>query len=490
MKIPDIAALAAFHTTVAMAGAGTMALLVPGRRAWAEFAAFAWLVGGVAISLALFVFSLVLPLPWNTGAVIFLAAILGMLGWLRMRRSLSFLMSFWSLFRIKDIRDERDPGRCPRLVLGRAVGLEWLLLTGILAGIAWCCWQLAHQTLGWDGLLIWEFKARLIFENGGAMPLRYYRDPSLAFSHPGYPQFLPYFEAWYCLLRGDLHQPAIQWLLFPFYPATLVLLGVTIRRMGGSRNAALLAAALFPFIPYPLAGIGSLGAGYSDFPLATFYLAAVAALLGGDLALFAVLAGALPWLKRDGLLLWGCLIMLAPWCRQFNWKRALIAALPGLLFIVAWQAWLKHVGAETGTGDDFLPISFSLLLRNLPRAPALAGETTRELVNPQHWSLLWLFFVGACVLRLRALTRRECDRIPNASTTLIPILAVLIPMLAEATLFHFSSWPSYVMHFRAAFPRLVLQLAPLAWAVTILSAESDKERGGLVRPGLSTEPCP
>jgi hypothetical protein len=66
-------------------------------------------------------------------------------------------------------------------------------------------WRFARRlVLGWDGLHIWEFKARLAFDNGGTVPAAYFRDVSRMWSHVDYPQYLPLTETWvYGWLRAD-----------------------------------------------------------------------------------------------------------------------------------------------------------------------------------------------------------------------------------------------------------------------------------------------
>ena len=63
-----------------------------------------------------------------------------------------------------------------------------------------------RESLGWDGLLVWEIKARYAFLNGGAMPHRYFTDSTRVFSHPEYPLLLPLTETWVYLWIGDCDQ--------------------------------------------------------------------------------------------------------------------------------------------------------------------------------------------------------------------------------------------------------------------------------------------
>ena len=229
-------------------------------------------------------------------------------------------------------------------------------------------------------------------------------------------------------------------------------------------------AAFFPFMPYPLVGIGSLGAGYCDFPLAVFYLAAALALLRNDFRLAGLLAGALPWLKRDGIALWasialfGLLMLITS---RWNWKRAAYLILPGLIVAGLWRVWMNHVGA--GGYSDLLPVTPATLIAHSYRFAALLWQTLLELASVMHWSVLWFGFAGVCLWRmvsgLSASPAEGTGRdLPDCR---LAIGLVVLPLTADAALFIFSSWPAYVYHFRAAFPRLVLHVVPLAWAVTV-----------------------
>ena len=439
--------IALCHATIVIAGAGFAALLLPGKRGLAEFAAASWLLGCLAVSLSLFAFSHLLPAPANIFAVLLVVLLLGMVGWRRFHAKKLLL--------------------CRPAPLDRC---EWMLIAGIVAGGFWYAFRLGHQTLGWDGLLVWEFKARLAFANGGAVPAAYYADPAAAWSHPGYPQFLPMLETWLYAIAGDSRQSDIQWLLAPFYPVLLVLLVLAVMRFGETRRTGLVAVALFPFIAFPLSGVGSLGSGYCDAPMSVFYLASATALAGGDTALFATFAAALPWLKRDGVVLWLTLMLLAAWYALPEKKesrlaparfgtggtpvlRRLAIILPGFIMVAGWQIFLRRVGAPHH--EDFAPFTLPTFLQNTPRAAPLIGEMIRELFNIQNWSLLWPGFIAVALLRHRGRLNRFL------------ILAVALPVAIDAFLFLFSDWASPLNHFRSAFPRLLLHGVPLAWAATV-----------------------
>jgi len=189
--------------------------------------------------------------------------------------------------------------------------------------------------------------------------------------------------------------------------------------------------------------------------------------------LFAVFAGALPWLKRDGLVLWGSIMLLAAvFAGRAHWKRTAVAALPGLAVILGWQAWLWHVGG--GNHEDFAAFSLPVLFRNGPRVGVLAGEAFRELTNVRHWSLLWPGFAVVAFLICR-------NRLSIAA-----VLVVMFPLAIDLFLFVFSAWPSYIEHVRSAFPRLALQLAPVAWAVVVGAGGASQRVGGAASSSFTT----
>src|SRR5262249_8657859 len=60
--------------------------------------------------------------------------------------------------------------------------------------------------LGWDALLIWDAKARLIFSGSGAMPHAYFSSTAFEWSHPDYPFGFSALAAWVHLCAGHVDQ--------------------------------------------------------------------------------------------------------------------------------------------------------------------------------------------------------------------------------------------------------------------------------------------
>src|SRR5581483_6539159 len=140
--------------TLMLLGGGLSALLLARRKAinLAEWICLSWLLGVFAISFLLWLGGLVFSgavLQSFVGASTIFFAFLG-------RRALS---RFRPLIRIPR---PRGPG-------------EWVLSVVLAIQIVTICVVSLKHTLGWDGLLIWELKARYAFLSGGVLPASYFQ---------------------------------------------------------------------------------------------------------------------------------------------------------------------------------------------------------------------------------------------------------------------------------------------------------------------------
>lgn len=324
--------------------------------------------------------------------------------------------------------------------------------------------------LGWDGLHIWEHKARMAFDNGGTVPVAYFRDTTRLWSHVDYPQFVPLTETW---LYGWLRRPDQEALVavFPlFFLLACGVLWVGARLLGPSRNLApalaVIALATVPFVSF---GEGSASSGYADFPLATFFLTAVVFGLhhvrtGSAQSLrFAVAAAAvLPWVKKEGAVLFGCfaVVLCAALIAQratdtsrwsVTWRTIAKVAGPGFAVFLMWKAYLRHV--DVAPYEEYLPVTFDRLRDNFDRTSVIASSLWAETTRWQQWSLLWPLAVVALVVW--AVRHRGIERV------LLPAL-VLAPIAVSCTVYYFSGWNPVVRHIEASLPRLLLQVAPVA----------------------------
>ena len=338
---------------------------------------------------------------------------------------------------------------------------QWLLTIFVLLEIATIFFVSAKHTLGWDGLLNWEIKARYAFVNGGVLPVEYYSSAGRSFSHPEYPLGIPLTELWLYMWIGEAHQFWIKTIFPFFYAAGACLLALIATRISGRCWVGLLIAALFPFIPYFTSGPGGVIVGYVDFPVSIVYLTGLGYLLYSlstrieyPFYIYASCLALLPWLKQEGAILWCVLVALGlvvSW-QQKKVRLFAVSILPGLFVIISWRLYLKLMDAVPPT--DFSPLSVHALLNSAHRVGPICRTLFAEIESTNHWGSFWLL-TGLALLYLLVLFR-DIRSVVLAG-------AILVPVMVYSSTYLFSAWPSYTAHVTASMPRLLLHIVPTAW---------------------------
>ena len=351
--------------------------------------------------------------------------------------------------------------------------IEVILATVLCVELAVVIYLSLKNMLGWDGLLIWELKARCAYLNGGALPTAYFADASRRFSHPEYPLFLPLNETWLYLWMGECNQYWVK-LLFPiFYGAGIILIARAAIDLTGKRWIGLLVATLFIFVPSIHGGAGSALTGYVDVPLGLFYLGTLHYLFtfirknsNAALGFFITLNSALPWIKREGVILWavaGCCGGYAIWKRR-GFAHALASFIPGVCVSLGFRLYLHYVHASSPV--DFVPVSFHALCSHLGRSATILRELFYEASRMDHWSVFWFI----TVLGLFCLLAR--NRVRYAGML---FMFMAVPLVLYCSTYFFSAWPDYIEHIESSLPRLLVQLYPTAWLV-IAAAIAPRDR--------------
>lgn len=272
---------------------------------------------------------------------------------------------------------------------------EWLWLV-ILSLQMWivalCCY---HLRMGWDALLIWEFKARVAFFSGGGMPLDYFKGPVNIWPHSYYPLLLPLTEAWlYDWLRRP-DQTLVKLLMPFFYLSALCQLYAAGKRFCAHSWQAGFAPCLLFLVPLAWVGEGSVSSGYADFPLAVGYLGAVIYLAEyrqtGEnklVWLIGLLAGMLVWIKHEGMILWLCLMLLAiiEVLRRRAFAQLAVLILPGALLLVGWKIFLRAL--DSPDYQVFVPITWATFRAGLRMVPEIAASEFTELLKWHEWGIL------------------------------------------------------------------------------------------------------
>lgn len=410
----------------------------------AELTALSWLLGTGYVTLAWWGLGAFLSGWWLVAAVgaggLFLAGLAFRRGWPR----------------VCVVRDSSDKLGLP----------DWLLIGLLVGQAAFIAYWAPRIALGWDGLMIWELKARLAFENGGVLPGSYFADVDRAWSHPDYPLAFPYLETWFYRCLGHVDQAWVRLLGPLYYFAGAALVATGTRRLGGSRRVGLAAAAALFFVPYLFGGLWGVLSGYADFPLGVVFLGALLHLPGlreskaGDDRLFAVLAALLVWGKREGRFLWLALILLAAVALlpRRRWRTLLMIAAPGAVLLVGFEAFLAAM--HTVKDPTYLPVTLGNLQANADRLGTIVERIGAELIKLESWGLLWIGFAFALV----ALTVRGRRALAARFAC-----ALLLPLAAYALPFMLTTWGDFRVHMALALPRLLLHLAPAAMLAIALA---------------------
>ena len=415
----------------------------------AEFLSLGWLLGTGCVTLLLWVLGFLLSGAWLLCAV---CAVTFVIAWTARSRA----PSAWTAMPEK-LR-----------------AFDWLLIAVLGAQAVFIAVWASRIAIGWDGMMIWEFKARLAFQNGGTLPASYFADADRAWSHPGYPLCFPYLETWFYLCLGHVNQSWIRLIGPLYYCAAAALLATGTMRLGGSQRTGIIAAVALFFVPYLFGGMWGVLAGYADFPLGVLFLAALVHLPGlrdakpGGLRLFAALAALLVWEKKEGRFLWATLVALAALSLlpRRRWRALLLVAAPGAALIVGFEQYLTAVHTEPET--TYLPVNLTNITANAARVGPVALHFARELINLERWGLLW----PGTVIALFAINMRGENR--RAARL---VSALLLPMLAYAFAFVLTTWGDFHVHMELALPRLVLQLAPAAVLIIAFAVPPSMQGG-------------
>jgi hypothetical protein len=430
--------------TVAVAGGGVASLLSQRRLSWWEYCALAWLFGTSLVSLSLWIGGLFLHGIALQSTVTGICVLIGIIGFRRLRAN------------------------GPKQQAASGTRFEFVLVTLFVVGLTAMFWASFQHDLGWDGLLVWEIKARYAFLNRGVIPPAFFSDVSRHFANPHYPLLLPLTETWFYLWLGDTNQFWIK-VIFPIWcGAAMSILLIAGEELSGEAIVGWLVALLFPLIPCLHNKPGGFQVGYADAPLGAMYLAAGFYLLRfirdgsrDAMVLFITLAALLPWMKPEGIVLWSTISLcgaVALRIKERPWAIVAASFLPGLTLIVVWQVFLTCV--HESAPKDFAFPTLAMLGRNIHHVGGILDFIIRELTSLRNWGFFWLF-VGLAMCGIVVRWRRLR---PTALMWLF-----LVPFVCYCASYLVSALPDYVWHMRTSLRRHFIQLAPTAWLLIALA---------------------
>jgi hypothetical protein len=266
-----------------------------------------------------------------------------------------------------------------------SLGLALLLALGI------ALFRAVALPLEWDGLSLWQFKARALADGS----LRYQlTDRAFAYSHVDYPLLVPAHTWW--LPGGGAHAKGGQ------LGGLLFLADLMIVFFWGARSLPRAARLVGALVLASLPITGRLAAiGFADLPLAAYFLAMIVAWRDGDVRIVSLLAMGTVLTKNEGLfalasMLAVCLLASPPETTLPLARRLRETALVLLAGGAALGTWL-WVGRQWGLTGDMLTaanVRPERLWQGVDRLPRIGRTMLHHFtaIGPgvPGWGLLWL----------------------------------------------------------------------------------------------------
>lgn len=361
---------------------------------------------------------------------------------------------------------------------------QWETLPGartfaviLLAAILIVAWQAFARPLGADGVFNFEVRARLAWENGGAIPREFFSDPSRNLLHASYPLFVPLNQLWIYLCLGEPHQSLVKVLGVIWFAAAACLTFSQLTRATRSPVPGFLFLAFLFVVPMFVLYPGGAAWVWADFPVSAMAIAALLYLAEyrtdrTGLGAFSLMLAALPWIKREGLIL-GCLllaIVALDAFRKRDWRALAIAAPPFLFVVAGWSVFTTAMGAPPV--GDFMTPSPALFWQNLEQLPRVIAIAIRELLVWQRWALLWPV---AALAWIRIARDSSLSRWRFAVSVNVALIVIY------TSVYVFSAWPVLPWHMLTSFPRLLL--APAMIAIVLVSVAVPRRQRDPVEAG-------
>lgn len=353
---------------------------------------------------------------------------------------------------------------------GIALFLLIAVCTALFAALNW------RSNLQWDGFQIWATKAQVLLHEGRLTTESFDFDAyNLLGRTLSYPPLVPLYEAVLSFLRGAFDFNRLKPIFLIYYCSMLLSTYWSARSLLG-RNHALAAVALLAALP-AVSTSETIG-GYADLPLAAYLAGAVCALVRRPpFRIFHpaawILAGLL-MVKNEGIILFvlGVGGIVAYWFLQdlVNPKELAVRHRASIAVLVAaglvrfsYVRWVNATDLEFGAN----------FARAAERVGAVVSTTASFALSLESWGLFWpAFFLAALFIFLT----RETLPVIIAGTTFVSLIAF-------SAIFLFTNWDMAV-HIKVAYPRLLVEIAPIAALTIVLGLDRGMQLSGHPRQGL------
>jgi hypothetical protein len=336
--------------------------------------------------------------------------------------------------------------------------------------------------MNWDAWMIWDLKVKAVLQEG-LFPVRYWHDPGYRYSHPEYPLGWPWLLAAVAKGAGGYDSRILR-LVSPIFLPALGALCAALAVEVGAPGAAWLVAGAVTLLPLTVE-YGSNG--YVDLPLTVALTGAMMALLRARRgasrgALVGAWAGAVGWLKQEGLIAGAACVIALAWSARRDPRRSRVAGEAAVAWMAICGPWLvlrtwHHLGSEefgawTPALLAELPGRSWLILRALVRETLGPGRVGAGWLHhlPESWLLFWYVALPALVLGWRRVWR------PGRRELAVVVAAQAATMVGAYLV---TNWNPAIL-IGTSLDRLLLQMTPglAILAAVAMSPESPPARGG------------
>jgi hypothetical protein len=332
--------------------------------------------------------------------------------------------------------------------------------------------------LGYDSRAHWGFKARILHYEGTIYSDSFF-DPERIHPQVKHPLLMPVIGAVMTLSNGSFDDRLLKFSMFMMLLASLLIF-YSEMRLYYSRTPALGFSLFMLCIPQLITSTdGGIISGYSDAPLALYFLAFIIYLARWrrdgkkeNLAIATLLALCAMHIKDDGL---GCvaaagfaLFVSALFSVEWKWKKRIpvliVFCVLALLVLLPSRIFSRNLSVVKGEHLEGL-LNAEHILSNIERVGVIFSSYFLEMFfNLSHWGLLWIFFLSGILFNWRHFKNRVILFVALTFFAYLGVLTIVFIILP---------W-DLEQFFAGSLSRLILHLAPLAvYLIALLWNEHD-----------------
>lgn len=325
---------------------------------------------------------------------------------------------------------------------------ERLLVVGILLIVLFVGFEsIVRPVYAWDAWSSWLMKSKMFYIEKGIKPNQFF------YLNSEYPPIISISGSFVYLMQGTIDDRNVLLFFYTFYVFIgLLLFGLLFKTT--DRFTAFLFTFLFLSIQNIIRHGGRFEAGQADLALSYFFLCVYVLFLEFTkrrklkiLIILQFIIGVTILIKNEGLPF--ILIFEGMLLPSFLKNKRLLISLLGLIFPAGLWEWYKY-SIHLPTNYIFQNFQYNYFdIKNILLAMG------RELINIEHWNLLWIVFALSSTISLLINSKKSIE-------IKIAIVIVMIQLLIYFLIFMITPVDPPSVHVINVFDRLLIHISPFA----------------------------